>query len=83
MCNIKKAQLVDCSITQGSQKAPSGPPQQVNFVVGQVTFPYHMSDGQTFTVMFPSQVKKESKTKHDIALGNQNLIATRTCDITT
>ena len=48
---------VDCRTMQGSQKVPFSPLQQLNFIMGQVKFPYHMFNGQVLTVMFPSQVE--------------------------
>ena len=34
--------------TQGSKKVLSGRPGQVDFCVGQVTFPTHLPDGQGY-----------------------------------
>ena len=36
------------SVVQGSKKVPSSCPGQVDFCVGQVTFPTHLPDGQGY-----------------------------------
>jgi len=61
-------ELHSCKTIQGSQKVLSGTPGQVDFPVGQVTFPCHLSvTGKGLSVVCQSSHKKENTNQHALS----------------